>query len=79
MAYECDELIKIKERVIRKITAEIEKRNRENALDEYLTRIGCGSCIQKYNDTYQRNAKILILGALVINKSTVKSIAGNIG
>ena len=61
MALEANEYTTLQEKVIRKISAELNKANRTNELENYLKKIDCIDLLESYNPYFDtRNAKIII-------------------
>ena len=69
------ELDKVITYLYSKLSSELTIANRNNELEEYLSKIGCKDCIENHNASYlAHNAKILVIGDMNINCKSIKKI-----
>ena len=70
------ELASLIEKVVSRITKEIEIANRNNDINSYLSSIRCEDLIERYNTYYDsRNAKILVVAGTEVNADDLRMAA----
>lgn len=79
MALDSVEFENLKRFVLDKISIELSNANRTNSIEEYLTRIKCDDLLQKYNQYYVRDAKIIVIGASAISVKEMQGVAKKLG
>ena len=80
MVLSTTELNRVITYVYAKLSTELTIANRNNELEEYLSKIGCKDCIANHNTCYlAHSAKILVIGDMSIDDRSVKKIAKKCG
>lgn len=80
MALELSEYETLRDKVLERISRDLEQSNRTNELEGYLNKISCSDLLEEYNKYYDtRNARILIIGASMISEDDIKKAAKNLG
>ena len=76
MALNSIELASLIEKVVSRITKEIEIANRNDDINSYLSSIRCEDLVERYNTYYDsRNAKILVVAGTEVNADDLRMTA----
>lgn len=69
----------LENKVLAKISRDLENAYRAQILEDYLRSIKCNEFIEKHNTSYVKNAKIIIIGDSAISIKEIEAVAKNNG
>lgn len=79
MPLDISEFEQLEKNVLKKISCDLVFANRTDTLEEYLKRIRCIDLMEKYNQYYANNAKIIVIGASAISVKEMEGVAKKLG